>query len=163
MPRVIPNVLTTDSLKANGEERHPLARRSMCCCLTRAHQQYRLLRAGATDDPVGDISASTINLDQTDFCIYINLMEISYDPGKRATTLEERGLDFVDVPEVFSGPVFELVDDRFDYGEERYITIGMLRGRMVVLVWTPRGAARHIISMRKANDREQTRFQARIG
>ena len=90
-------------------------------------------------------------------------MEISYDPAKRATTLEERGLDFVDAPEVFSGPVFELADDRFDYGEERYITIGMLRGRMVVLVWTPRGAARHIISMRKANDREQARFQARIG
>jgi uncharacterized protein len=89
-------------------------------------------------------------------------MEISYDPAKRATTLEERGLDFVDAPEVFSGPVFELADDRFDYGEERYITIGMLRGRMVVLVWTPRGAARHIISMRKANDREQARFQARI-
>ena len=82
--------------------------------MTRAGQQYRLLRAGATDDPVGDISASTINLDQTDFCIYINLMEISYDPGKRATTLEERGLDFVDVPEVFSGPAFELVDYRFD-------------------------------------------------
>jgi uncharacterized DUF497 family protein len=89
-------------------------------------------------------------------------MEISYDPAKRATTLEERGLDFVDAPEVFSGPVFELADDRFDYGEERHITIGMLRGRMVVLVWTPRGAARHIISMRKANDREQARFQARI-
>jgi uncharacterized DUF497 family protein len=89
-------------------------------------------------------------------------MEISYDPAKRATTLEERGLDFVDAPEVFSGPVFELADDRFDYGEERYITIGMLRGRMVVLVWTLRGAARHIISMRKANDREQARFQARI-
>ena len=90
-------------------------------------------------------------------------MDISYDPAKRATTLEERGLDFVDAPEVFSGPVFELADDRFDYGEERYITIGMLRGRMVVLVWTPRGAARHIISMRKANNREQARFQARIG
>ena len=90
-------------------------------------------------------------------------MEISYDPAKRATTLEERGLDFVDAPEVFSGPVFELADDRFDYGEERYITIGMLRGRMVVLAWTPRGAARHIISMRKAHDREQARFQARIG
>lgn len=89
-------------------------------------------------------------------------MEISYDPAKRATTLEERGLDFVDAPEVFSGPVFELADDRFDYGEERHITIGMLRGRMVVLVWTLRGAARHIISMRKANDREEARFQARI-
>ena len=90
-------------------------------------------------------------------------MEISYDPAKRAATLEERGLDFVDAPEVFSGPVFELADGRFDYGEERYITIGLLRGRMVVLVWTPRGAARHIISMRKANEREQVRFKARIG
>ncbi len=89
-------------------------------------------------------------------------MEISYDPAKRAATLEQRGLDFVDAPEVFSGPVFELKDDRFDYGEQRYITIGLLRGRMVVLVWTPRGAARHIISMRKANGREQARFQARM-
>ncbi len=59
--------------------------------------------------------------------------------------------------------MFERVDDRFDYGETRYITIGLLRGRMVVLVWTPRGAARHIISMRKANDREQARFAARLG
>jgi uncharacterized DUF497 family protein len=90
-------------------------------------------------------------------------MEISYDPAKRAATLEQRGLDFVDAPEVFSGSVFELADDRFDYGEKRYITIGMLRGRMVVLVWTPRGTARHIISMRKANSREQARFKARIG
>ena len=90
-------------------------------------------------------------------------MEISYDPAKRATTLEERGLDFVDAPEVFRGPVFELADYRSGYGEKRYITIGMLRGRMVVLVRTPRGAARHIISMPKAHDREQARFQARIG
>lgn len=89
-------------------------------------------------------------------------MEISYDPAKRAATLEERGLDFVDTPEVFSGPIFERADDRFEYGEKRYITIGLLRGRMVVLVWTPRGAARHIISMRKANEREQARFKAQI-
>ena len=64
---------------------------------------------------------------------------------------------------MFSGPIFELEDDRFDYGEKRYITIGLLRGRMVVLVWTPRGEARHIISIRKANEREQARFKARIG
>jgi uncharacterized DUF497 family protein len=64
---------------------------------------------------------------------------------------------------VFSGPIFELEDDRFDYGEKRYITIGLLRGRMVVLVWTPRGEARHIISIRKANEREQARFKSRIG
>jgi uncharacterized DUF497 family protein len=52
-----------------------------------------------------------------------------------------------------------MTDDRQDYGETRYLTIGHLRGRMVVIVWTPRGGDRHVISMRKANDREQTRFK----
>lgn len=89
-------------------------------------------------------------------------MNITFDPAKRDTTLAERGLDFAEAAEVFAGPVFEQDDDRLDYGEQRIITIGLLRGRMVVLVWTPRGAARHIISMRKANDREQHRYQNRL-
>jgi uncharacterized protein len=71
-------------------------------------------------------------------------MQISFDPIKRDATLANRGLDFADAQEVFAGPVFERIDDRFDYGEIRYITIGLLRGRMVVLVWTPRGADRHV-------------------
>lgn len=45
-------------------------------------------------------------------------------------------------------------DDRADYGELRYISAGKLGGRIVIIVWTPRGKARRIISMRKANDRE---------
>ncbi len=90
------------------------------------------------------------------------MMEISFDPVKRDATLVNRGLDFADAREVFAGPVFERVDDRFDYGEIRYVTIGLLRARMVVLVWTPRGADRHVISMRKANDREQARYAARL-
>ncbi len=90
-------------------------------------------------------------------------MEISFDPAKRDKTLAERGLDFSDAVEVFSGPVFERDDNRFDYGERRIITAGQLRGRMVVLVWNPRGAVRHIISMRKANDREQARYKTRLG
>lgn len=90
-------------------------------------------------------------------------MDISFDPAKRDITLAERGLDFSDAPEVFAGLVFEQEDARFDYGETRMITVGLLRERMVVLVWTPRGAVRHIISMRKANDREQARYQDRLG
>jgi uncharacterized DUF497 family protein len=90
-------------------------------------------------------------------------MEIKFDPGKREATLAERGLDFRDAGLVFAGAVFERVDDRFDYGETRYITVGRLRGRMVVVVWTPRGANRHVISMRKANQREQARYEARVG
>lgn len=49
-------------------------------------------------------------------------------------------------------------DDRRDYGEARLITVGFLHARMVVVVWTPRGTDRHVISMRKANEREKARY-----
>jgi uncharacterized protein len=90
-------------------------------------------------------------------------MNITFDPEKRDRTLDERGLDFADAAEVFGGPTFDLVDDRKDYGETRIRTAGHLRGRMVMVVWTPRGNARHIISMRKANDRERESFRDRLG
>jgi len=85
-------------------------------------------------------------------------MAITYDPAKRAWTLEERDLDFEDAAEVFGGRTYQRQDDRHDYGEVRIVTIGLLRQRMVVVVWTPRGADRHVISMRKANDREKARY-----
>jgi uncharacterized DUF497 family protein len=56
-----------------------------------------------------------------------------------------------------------LIDVRQEYGESRFITVGWLKERMVVLVWTPRGAARRIISMRKANEREQNLYRHRLG
>src|SRR6187455_3402610 len=49
-----------------------------------------------------------------------------------------------------------------DYGEARVITIGLLRSRMVVLVWTPRGDVRHVMSMSKANEREKTRYRGKL-
>ena len=85
-------------------------------------------------------------------------MAITYDPKERESTLASRGLDFLDVEEVFSGTYFEVEDVREDYGEIRMICFGMLRDRMVVVGYTPRGADRHVFSMRKANDREQTRI-----
>jgi uncharacterized protein len=85
-------------------------------------------------------------------------MAITYDPAKRAWTIRERGLDFEDAATVFGGRTYQRQDDRRDYGEVRIITVGLLRRRMVVVVWTPRGADRHVISMRKANDREKARY-----
>jgi len=90
-------------------------------------------------------------------------MEIKYDPEKRERTLAERGLDFEDAVHVFAGTTIDFIDDRQDYGEERWITFGRLKGRLVALVWTPRGSARHIISMRKANDREQEKYEGQLG
>src|SRR5258708_17766263 len=76
-------------------------------------------------------------------------MKITFDPVKRAVTLAERGLDFEDAAEVFCGDTLDFPDDRRDYGELRMLTVGHLRGRMVIVIWTPRGNARHVISMRK--------------
>ena len=85
-------------------------------------------------------------------------MRITFDPAKRAKTLAERGLDFEDAALVFSGTTVELEDLRKDYGEHRIICYGLLAGRIVVIGYTPRGTARHIFSMRKANDREKARL-----
>jgi len=87
-------------------------------------------------------------------------MKTTSDPAKRAKTLDERGIDFADAVEVFDGPTVDFQDKRKDYGEPRFVTAGHLRGRMMVVVWTPRGDARHIISMRKANERQTSAFWA---
>ena len=90
-------------------------------------------------------------------------MEVTFDPNKRAKTLAERGLDFARAGELFAGRHFTAPDLRDEYGEDRYITVGTLDARVAVLVWSPRGAARRIISMRKANDREQALYAKKLG
>lgn len=89
-------------------------------------------------------------------------MAIVFDEEKRRKTLVERGLDFAAAGDVFDGPHLTIEDDRFDYGETRFFTIGFLGRRMVVVVWTPRDDDQRIISMRKANDREQEAYGGRL-
>jgi uncharacterized protein len=90
-------------------------------------------------------------------------MAITFDLLKRDATFDERGLDFADAALVFGGPKLTIEDDRFDYGETRYQTYGLLGGRLVMVVWTPRGEDRHVMSMRKCNDDEQRKFKNRLG
>ncbi len=90
-------------------------------------------------------------------------MKVSFHADKRAKTLEERGLDFADTPKVFAGPKLTIEDDRRDYGEIRRQTIGYLNGEMVMVVWTPRADVTHVMSMRKCNEREQAKFEGRMG
>ena len=90
-------------------------------------------------------------------------MIIEFDTARREKTLPERGLDFADSDKVFDGLHFISRDDRSDYGEERFFTVGLLDSRMVVIVWTPRNDARRIISMRYANDREISRYKKHLG
>lgn len=90
-------------------------------------------------------------------------MQIEFDTDKRSKTLAERGLDFARAGEVFAGVTVTIEDVRQNYGEARFTTIGTLDGRSIVLVWTPRGEARRIISMRKANEREIEKYSPTLG
>jgi uncharacterized protein len=77
-------------------------------------------------------------------------MRITFDRAKRELALRERALDFRDARHVFAGRTLDREDRRRDYGEVRMQTVGYLAGRMVMVVWTPRGKdIRRIISMRK--------------
>jgi uncharacterized protein len=89
-------------------------------------------------------------------------MQITFDPKKREWTLRERNLDFADAEQVFAGLTIDIPDLRHDYGESRVNTVGHLRGRMVIVCWTPRGKTRHIISMRKTNEREKALYGKRF-
>ncbi|MBS1029154.1 BrnT family toxin [Gluconobacter albidus] len=90
-------------------------------------------------------------------------MKVEFDNAKCDKTLSERGLDFADAAAVFEGMTATAPDLRKDYGEERFITAGMLNERLVVMVWTPRGDARRIIYMRHAHEREEQQWKARMG
>lgn len=90
-------------------------------------------------------------------------MKITFDPAKRDWTLRERGLDFKDAATLFAGRHTSIPDDRKDYGEPRVISAGFVGDRMVVIVWTLRGNARHIISMRHCHEKEERRWRKIFG
>jgi hypothetical protein len=90
-------------------------------------------------------------------------MDLTWDDEKRRRTLELRGLDFADCVLVFAAPTFSFADDREDYGEDRYITVGVLRGDFVLVVHTERGNSTRIISMRRANEREKAECARYLG
>lgn len=86
-----------------------------------------------------------------------------WDENKNKENLSKHGLSFEDAEIVFSGPCVTFEDRRYDYDEERFITLGLLEGRAVVIAHTARGASTRIISMRKANSREQKIYQKQFG
>jgi len=89
-------------------------------------------------------------------------VRIIYDSAKRITNRHKHGLDFEYAGRVFAGLTLTVPDEREDYGEDRYQTIGLLDDEVVMVVWTPRGEDRRVISMRKCNAREKALFQARL-
>lgn len=90
-------------------------------------------------------------------------MNIEVDETKRQLTLADRGLDFARFGELDEGPTFTQQDTRYEYPEPRYQTYGLLDGRLVMTAWTPVKGGVRVISMRKCNEREQAKFNRRLG
>ena len=86
-------------------------------------------------------------------------MRYSYDPEKKASNLKKHGLDFDDARSVIeSGDAVTFEDRRFDYGEVRYLTLGLLDGEVVIIATAETDKTIRIISMRKAVKNEQKIF-----
>ena len=81
-------------------------------------------------------------------------MEFTWSETKCATNIKTHGLDFMDAQRVFEGLTFTFEDDRFTYGEQRFVTLGLLAGTPVSVVHTENEHEIRIISFRKATKRE---------
>lgn len=87
-------------------------------------------------------------------------MKFEWDPGKNSSNREKHGCDLAEAPEIFDHDRFEMRDERKDYGENRFIVIGLSNNRIMVAVFTTRGTDTvRIISLRKANNGEKERFE----
>ncbi len=89
-------------------------------------------------------------------------MEFSWSDRKRLANLRAHGLDFVDAARVFEGVTFTFEDDRFSYGEQRFVTLGLLSGVVVSIVHTESDDEIRVISFRKGTKREEALYFAQI-
>ncbi len=91
-----------------------------------------------------------------------SIVLLEWDDNKNKLNLKKHGLSFDDAQSAFDDERITIEDTRADYGEPRFIPLGSLEGRIVVIAHTPRGDNTRIISMRKANRREQEIYQKRL-
>lgn len=86
-------------------------------------------------------------------------MKVTFDPAKNSRNIKERGLPF-ELVEAFEWATALIVEDlRQDYGERRFQALGLIEARLCMVVFTPRAGAVHVISLRKANERESKRYE----
>ncbi len=85
-------------------------------------------------------------------------MKYGWDEAKRQSNLRDHHIDFADIEPVFKGETVTILDDRFDYGEQRFVSFGLLDGCVVAIVHTETDEMIHIISARKATKREENSY-----
>lgn len=85
-------------------------------------------------------------------------MKFEWDEAKRQTNIRKHGVDFADLEFLFDGETVTILDDRFDYGEDRFITLGMLNSIVLVVVHTETDKVIRFISARKATKNEEKSY-----
>ncbi|CAK0767321.1 conserved hypothetical protein [uncultured Gammaproteobacteria bacterium] len=94
--------------------------------------------------------------------VYTFIPMIIWDETKRAVNLAKHGVDFADVAAFEWGTAMTELDDRADYQEARFVSLGFIGQRLHVMIWTNRDGGQRIISLRKANPRETRRYVRHI-
>ena len=89
-------------------------------------------------------------------------MKFEWDENKRLINLKMHGIDFIDVQKIFDNEVYAVIDDRFDYEEIRFFTLGLLNGRVIAVAHTETDNVIRIISARKANKYDQEKYFKKI-
>jgi hypothetical protein len=89
-------------------------------------------------------------------------MNFEWDDIKRKSNIEKHGIDFIDAPIIFDSYTLTIEDDRYDYGEERFVSFGILEERVVVVVHTENEDSIRIISIRKATKNEEKAYFSQI-
>ncbi|MGH9354151.1 MAG: BrnT family toxin [Terriglobia bacterium] len=82
-------------------------------------------------------------------------MQYECDEAKRQSNIQKHGIDFIGIERVFAGETVTIADNRFDYGEPRFVTLGVLSGRVVLIAHTGSDEVIRIISVRKATKNEE--------
>ena len=91
-------------------------------------------------------------------------MNVEWDEQKNQSNIRKHGFSFADAWEIFEAPMLIDLDDRFDYGEDRWVGIGRLQSRIVVVVYTgPDDDTIRIISLRKALNHERAAYEQVFG
>ncbi|MEO7827615.1 MAG: BrnT family toxin, partial [Allosphingosinicella sp.] len=95
--------------------------------------------------------------------IYNNYVKNEFDPAKREKVLRERRLDMAEAGTLLATNCYEVCDERFEYGEMRWVSYGLLRGEVIACVWVDLNDDRvRVVTMRKANGNEQARYYRHV-
>jgi hypothetical protein len=86
-------------------------------------------------------------------------MHYEWDDSKRGANFAKHGMDFIDAERFEWATAIEAMDNRFDYGEERWVALGFIDNRLHVLIYTRRKKSIRLISLRRANSREREYYE----